>query len=103
MDMRPDSVTMLLAGGVTGPLTEIAVGKLAVGLVWVRVPIALEGIAPVSCDPKVWSGVAFASDLSLTANVDASAWVTLMAVLKSTILLSPLEELLLFCWIAFRC
>ena len=98
-------------------MTEIAVSVLTDRMTWicadtltevyvavvVVVMVAFGGIAPVSCDPKVWSGVAFASDLSLTANVDASAWVTLMAVLKSTIFLSPLEELLLFCWIAFRC
>ena len=46
MDMRPDSVIMLLAGGVIGPLTGIEVGKLAFGEVWVCAMIALEGIAP---------------------------------------------------------
>ena len=42
-------------------------------------------------------------DIGVSADVDENMWVTMIAVLELRTLLAPLEELLLFCWTAFRC
>jgi hypothetical protein len=93
---------MLLAGRVIGPLTGMVIAGLAGGMADIRVDmltevcmtvvvvavITLEGVAP---------------DIGVSADVDANMWVTMIAVLELITLPVPLEELLLFCWTAFRC
>ena len=112
MDMRSDSVIMLLAGGVIGPLTGMLISELTdriagicantltevYAAVVLVVMIAFDGIAPESYAPNVWTGGAFVSDLGLTA-----VWVTVIAALGFMKLLKLLGELLLFCWIACCC
>ena len=98
MDTRPDSVIMLLAGGVIGPLTDIVISGLAVS----RAETFAE-VAPVSYATDVWSGTAFVPGIVVSADVDENVWATAMTVVEFITLLASSEEVLLFCLIAFCC
>ena len=68
-DTRPDLVSMLLTGGVIGPLNGMMIGGLAGGMAGIRADasiavcmsvvvaavIILEGVAPASYAKYVWS------------------------------------------------
>ena len=68
----------------------------------VGVMITCDGIVPMSNVTEVWSETALATDIGVSDG-DTRLWVTVMAALKSMVLLISLEALLLFCWIACCC
>ena len=133
MGTRPDLVIMLLAGGVTGPLTGMVVGRLACGMIGSRVDTLTEAcMTAVVADLSTLEAVLYAMDvwaakvcetaastvvrfdvmveiligvpdIGGSAEVSGNMWVTVMAVLEFITLRVSLEELLLLCWAAFRC
>ena len=113
MGMRPGSVIVLLTGGVIGPFIGMVIGGLAGGRAGSRVSTLTEVsvtdvarigmVLDIFIDISVRTVNGFASNIGVSADVDANVWVTVMCVWEFTTLLPSLESSSLFCWTAFRC
>ena len=96
-DTRPDSVIMLLTGGVIGPLTGMVIGESTRGMTGIRVETlagvfmtvvvvvvnVLEGVSPALCGTDVSAGTVFDTDTSIIVRVDVVVNVLIVAMART--------------------
>ena len=68
----------------------------------VSIVVRVDVMVDIWIDVLTCTVISVLTDIGVLADVNANMWAAMMAVLELIILPSSLEELLLFCWTAFR-